>query len=795
MVVYFFSLSVFATSVSSARIALVLSGGGAKGYVHIATIEMIEKYGIPVDYVVGTSMGALIGGLYSIGYNSSDMVKIIRSTDVENSVFNLDTRSLVPSLFNADTKENFSIGMDANGITSLTGVVNDTDILNLLSSLTVKQGNVSNFDEFKRQFRAVAVDFYSGDVVPLKDGSITEAMRASMSIPIAFPVFKVKDRFLVDGGVKENIPLQTATEEFKPDIIIVSDCTGVRFRRANGSDILTKLNDGTIGIVDTVTRSVALGGVTTLDKHQSIRDSVDLLVEYDTSSFGTSSFSSFENILSSSRTTAMLLEDKFDALAKKIKSLGRDAEEININEKSYYSALPFPKINKVTITGDEGYRVNLNDELYEVFKDFENCTLDETNIKKLESKIKNAENFFRMAYMYYVINKAENDFNELEIKYRLFPIRRHNIILDTDIKASLNMINYKKIPGSKYDGTEFGFSFFPNIDFSYRNVVSPNTSLNNIGIRYKTGLLFKDNRLSIDYEHVFTPGKSYIWYINPSVELYAGFSAPNSAITNTSWFSGYDYGVSTSVNTGYYNNLGNFRFSCALDYMYFGLMHEAFSVCTRRDALNLNLSFDLVYGRKEYNSLSTSSGYRVQVSGYSGFDFGRGILGNTYISSTSYPYSVLVRTDGTIKLLPHFSIMINAECGVSRRASDLFSSYHMYGGVKGMPGFSIADLVFDYYNVGINFLVPFTTNNALYPVFIIRAAIGGYDAYSLNVYSAENTEPYNIFEGNYVPFANMNKMNVGLGAYFGFHTPFADIIIGVGYEFREQRVSVNIELW
>lgn len=788
------SLGVYA---APPRVALVLSGGGAKGYVHIATLEMLEKYGIPVDYVVGTSMGALVGGLYSVGYNSKDIIEIIRSTDVENSVFNLDTGSLVPSPYSANAKENFSMGFDKNGITSLTGIVDDTKILNLLSSLVVKESSVNNFDELKKPFRAVAVDFYSGDVVPLKSGSLTEALRASMSIPIAFPIFKVGDRYLVDGGVKENIPLETAISEFNPDIIIVSDCTGVRFRSAAGSDILTKLNDSTIGIADTITQSVALGGVITLDKHQNIRDSVDLLVEYDTSSYGTSSFASFESILSTARTNAMLLEDKFASLSKKIEEEGREAENVDLKNESYYSLLPYPSVKSVVITGDEKYRPHLNNVLYDVFKEFENTTLDEENLKKLEAKINSTENFFKMAYIYFVVNKKEDDSLELEIKYNLYPVRKHNLILDTDIMASLNMINSQKMQGNPagVSGTQFGFSFYPYVDLSYRNVVSPETSLNNVGVRFQTSLLFKDNRLTIDYEHIFTPGTSYVWYINPSIGAYAGYSSLLSISANTSWFSGYDYGLNASLSTGYYNKLSTFKLSCTLDYLYFGSYHDMFTGCSRRNMMNVNFSLDYVLGRKEYKSLSLSTGYRVEVEGWAGFDLGQSLMGESYLQSTAYPYSVRVRTDGTIKVLPHFSIMFNAECGVSRRASDLALSYFTYGGVKGMPGFSIADNVFDYYNVGVNLLVPFTTNNAFYPLFIIRAAIGGYDGYSSDIYSLTNAEPYDIYKGNYVPFSNMNKINIGLGAFFAFHTPFLDIIIGAGYEFREQRVSINIELW
>ena len=78
-----------------------------------------------------------------------------------------------------------------------------------------------------------------------------------------------------------------------------------------------------------------------------------------------------------------------------------------------------------------------------------------------------------------------------------------------DIKTSLNMVNYKNIPGSSYDTTEFGFSFNPNIDLSYRAVLSPYKALNNLGVRFQSGMLLKDNKLSVEYEYTFNHGNSY----------------------------------------------------------------------------------------------------------------------------------------------------------------------------------------------------------------------------------------------------------------------------------------------
>ena len=163
IILFFFMLIVSLECFARPKVALVLSGGGARGYVHISTIKMIEKYKIPVDYVVGTSMGAIVGMLYAAGYSSDDMLDIIAKYDIPSAVNNLELNTNVPMVKDSsDMAPKVTLSIDDNGILGSTGIVGDIKVLNLFNLLFAKVNNISNFDEFSRSYRAVATDITNG---------------------------------------------------------------------------------------------------------------------------------------------------------------------------------------------------------------------------------------------------------------------------------------------------------------------------------------------------------------------------------------------------------------------------------------------------------------------------------------------------------------------------------------------------------------------------------------------------------------------------------------------------------
>jgi NTE family protein len=200
------------------RVALVLSGGGAKGFAHIAVLEMIEELEIPVDIIIGTSAGAIIGGLYSVGYSPEMMKDILFDLDWASffqdspvSPFEnvLRTENLFP-LYNSamqNTNLNYSKGETA---------------YTLFKTLTAKIPSHIDFDTLPIPFRAGVVEIPEGRSVLLREGDLAEAIRASMSIPGVFAPLSIGGTLYIDGGTLDNLPIREA-KELGYDIIIASE--------------------------------------------------------------------------------------------------------------------------------------------------------------------------------------------------------------------------------------------------------------------------------------------------------------------------------------------------------------------------------------------------------------------------------------------------------------------------------------------------------------------------------------------------------------------------------------------
>ncbi|MGD9941400.1 MAG: patatin-like phospholipase family protein [Clostridia bacterium] len=207
-------------------VALVLEGGGALGLAHIGVITAIEALGIPVDIVVGTSMGAIVGGLYASGYDSVGLEAIAAEIDwLELFSETLPARSDPYRTRENQARYFASIEIDRYGLKGSGGLLTGDKILTYMDGLVSGIPSPVNFDHLPRRFRAVATDIGTGEVVVLREGSISDAMRASMSIPGVFAPHLIDERYLMDGGIVSNLPVDVA-RDMGADVIIAVDLLG-----------------------------------------------------------------------------------------------------------------------------------------------------------------------------------------------------------------------------------------------------------------------------------------------------------------------------------------------------------------------------------------------------------------------------------------------------------------------------------------------------------------------------------------------------------------------------------------
>lgn len=206
------------------KIGLVLSGGGARGVAHIGVLEWFEQNRIPVHFVAGTSMGGLVGALYSMGTSPAEMRQLMRNqnwTDLLSSGPSFDKLSFRRKQDKRDFQVGLEIGL-RKGVSLPLGVSSAHYIGLLIDRLALPYHDLKSFDDLPIPFRCVATDFLNAKPEVLKDGSLASAMRATMSIPGVFPPVERDGKTLVDGGLMNNIPTDVV-REFKPDVVIAVD--------------------------------------------------------------------------------------------------------------------------------------------------------------------------------------------------------------------------------------------------------------------------------------------------------------------------------------------------------------------------------------------------------------------------------------------------------------------------------------------------------------------------------------------------------------------------------------------
>ena len=222
------------------RIGLVLSGGGARGGIHVGVLRALEELRIPIDYIAGTSIGAVIGGFYASGLTADQIEDVIDNIDWD-AAFLEDTPRALRSFRRKREDDLFLVarapGLNDGQFDFPLGVVQG-QIIDLITSETVLPASrIRNFDDLPIPFRAVAADIATGEAVVLGSGNLANALRATMSVPAIIAPIEIDGRLLVDGGVAMNLPIEVA-RDMGADIVIAVDITSPLLAREELDTVL-----------------------------------------------------------------------------------------------------------------------------------------------------------------------------------------------------------------------------------------------------------------------------------------------------------------------------------------------------------------------------------------------------------------------------------------------------------------------------------------------------------------------------------------------------------------------------
>lgn len=318
------------------RIGLTLSGGGAKGLAHIGILEAIDSAGLKIDAITGTSMGAIVGSLYAIGYSGKEIEKLARNMKWNNLFLTTLSLNQVGYL----QKEEYGrfplqLPLEKGRIKPYTGILEAQGIWNELGKLYMPAYRESDFSKYNIPFLCIATDLETGEPVVLRDGDIATAVRASMAIPSIFTAVDFKDTKLVDGGVVLNFPVENL-KEFDVDYFIG---VNVSMGLLESEKLITP--------IDILLQIAFFKGEASSQDH---KDLCNLLIQPDLGDFSSASFNSADSIIDIGIAVGNEYYPYFKKLADSLKSVNGSPKPIG----SRLPAVEQVMLDAIEVTGLTG---------------------------------------------------------------------------------------------------------------------------------------------------------------------------------------------------------------------------------------------------------------------------------------------------------------------------------------------------------------------------------------------------------------------------------------------------------
>ncbi len=288
------------------KVALVLSGGGARGFAHIGVLKVLRELKVPVDMVVGTSMGAVVGGAYAAGYSTEQLESTIRHTrwnDVFTTKAPREDMDFRRKEEDNRTISRFAFGLTLQGLTLPRGTFRSHVLDEVLRGIATPTIEVSDLNELAVPFRSVATDLVSGELVVLEKTSLFNAMRASMSIPGAFVPLELRGQLLADGGIARNLPVDVA-RKMGAEVIIAVNVGTPLMPRENLNSALNIAQQ----MINILTEQNVKQSLTELT-------AADILISPDLREVSFSDFDNGPSILKRGETAARAVQDRLRSLA------------------------------------------------------------------------------------------------------------------------------------------------------------------------------------------------------------------------------------------------------------------------------------------------------------------------------------------------------------------------------------------------------------------------------------------------------------------------------------------------
>jgi len=336
------------------RIGLVLSGGGARGAAHVGVLKVLDDMHVHVDAIAGTSMGAVVGGLYASGLSGRDIEKLLNSVDWQDAFRDRPRRADLGFRRKEEDRDylvNLPLGIQGRRLVIPMGLVQGQKLTQLLRQATLPVAGVTEFDRLPTRFRAVATDLETGAAVVMESGDLTTALRASMSAPGFLAPVDRNGRLLVDGGLVENLPIDVV-RGMGVDVLIVVDA-GFPLQTRDKLTSLTSVSNQALAIL--VRRDA--------DRQRATLTPRDILLQPSLGQLSSFDFSAVGRLVQLGEDAARAAQPQLAALAAQPAPSSAAAVE---PEAANIPAVPLPTIQFITTQPGSRHYAHL---LKQVFAD------------------------------------------------------------------------------------------------------------------------------------------------------------------------------------------------------------------------------------------------------------------------------------------------------------------------------------------------------------------------------------------------------------------------------------------
>ena len=463
------------------KVGLVLSGGGAKGAAHIGVLKYIEEAGIPIDYIAGTSMGSIVGGMYALGYSSDEILKIISDVDWDRLISNQVDRQKVSYKKKTESRSQlitipFSFGTDQKELQSRsfknslpTGIVSGDNLINLFNSLSVGYSDPVDFNDLPIPFLCIATNVLNGEADVLDKGIFSKSLRASMAIPILFDPVRINETLYADGGLVNNFPAEQCRAMGADYVIGVSMSPGLESDPKNLSSILSQVKQ--------------LKEIITDKEFENYHKLCDIFISPDLKGVGMLSFNaeSVARITGSGYEAAARQEDKFNEL-KELLNVGSVQQDDRPAAKKALNILQ----NKVLISDVDLEGVEEDIERWMQRK----CTIQAGDYACKEDIDRSVSLFYgtgNYSSITYTLHEDETQENAYILRFKLVEKSPHGVglgfrfdsqdMLSVLLSMGLNsnrMSGFKADVSAKLGGNQwlstnisYGHMLYPRINFNY----------------------------------------------------------------------------------------------------------------------------------------------------------------------------------------------------------------------------------------------------------------------------------------------------------------------------------------